>query len=174
MVSSLSVLAAPIVVVETSFGKIEVDLDSEKAPISVNNFLNYVDSGFYNQTIMHRVVKNFVIQGGGLDENLIELPTQGPILNESKNSLSNLRGTIGMARDTDPNTATSQFFINLKDNTRLDYQSDEKPGYAVFGKVISGLEVVDAIAAVTVKTMGENENVPEQTIKMRVYRKAEK
>ncbi|MEQ1666286.1 MAG: peptidylprolyl isomerase [Bdellovibrionales bacterium] len=113
---SFTVLAAPIVVIETSFGKIEVNLDSEKAPISVNNFLNYVDSGFYNQTIMHRVVKNFVIQGGGLNE---------------------------------------------------------KPGYAVFGKVISGLDVVDSIAAVTVKTVGEYENVPEQLIKIRIYRKAE-
>jgi len=141
--------AANIVRLETTKGNIVLELDSAKAPITVANFLGYVRSSFYNGTIFHRVIKSFMIQGGGVTENLIEKPTNPPIRNEAYNKLSNVRGTIAMARETPPHTATSQFYINHVNNLFLNYKdssSDTRWGYCVFGKVIEGLAIVDSIA----------------------------
>ena len=132
------------VLIETNYGNITVELDAQKAPISVANFLSYVNSGFYTDTIFHRVIKNFMIQGGGFDTNGIQKPTKNPITIESQNGLKNLKGTIAMARTSDPNSATSQFFINTNDNDFLNYGSRDQ-GYAVFGKVTSGMDVVLSI-----------------------------
>lgn len=149
-----------IVVVETTKGNFEIELNSEKAPVTVANFLNYVDSKFYDGTLVHRVVKNFVIQGGGLSPDMVEKETNLPIVNEATNGLSNVKGTIGMARTNEIHSATSQFFINTKDNLKLDYSGPDHYGYAVFGKVIDGYEIVEAIEQVSVQTVGEYENVP--------------
>ena len=141
----------PKVLIKTNMGDITVELNAEKAPKSVENFLQYVKDGFYNGTIFHRVIDNFMIQGGGFTPDLRQKPTRPSIPNEAKNGLSNKRGTIAMARTPDPNSATAQFFINLVDNRNLDYVSDERAetwGYAVFGQVISGMDVVDKIKAV--------------------------
>lgn len=154
---------AETVVIETNKGSFEVELNSEKAPVSTKNFLGYVDSGFYDGTIFHRTVKNFVIQGGGLTPDMQEKETLPPIVSESTNGLSNLKGTIGMARDEDPNSATSQFYINTKDNQFLDH-SDKKAGYTVFGKVTKGYEVVEAIENSPVHSIGEYEDVPQEII----------
>ena len=135
------------VTMATTLGTIVLELDGEKAPITVDNFLQYVDEGFYDGTIFHRVVGNFVIQGGGFDEHLNRKTTRNPIQNEADNGLSNKAYTIAMARTSDPHSATSQFFINLKDNQGLDKNADGD-GYAVFGRVIEGADVVDAIGAV--------------------------
>ncbi len=140
--------AAPKVLIKTSLGDITLELYPDKAPKSVENFLTYVKSGFYNGTIFHRVISNFMIQGGGFTADLRMKKTRAPIINESKNGLSNLRGTLAMARTMDPNSAAAQFFINTVDNARLDYAGDANPGYAVFGKVIAGMDVVDKIRAV--------------------------
>jgi cyclophilin family peptidyl-prolyl cis-trans isomerase len=137
----------PVVVLETSAGPIAVELDRTKAPISVDNFLKYVDAGYYDGLIFHRIIPGFMIQGGGMTDQLRD-KTEGerpPIRNESRNGLSNLRGTIAMARTNDPHSATSQFFINLVDNTTLDTYGG---GYAVFGKVTTGMQCVDDIAKV--------------------------
>lgn len=139
-----------VVVLETSLGNIEIELDAEKAPVSSENFLAYVDSGHYDGTVFHRVIQTFMIQGGGFDAALAQKATRGPIKNESGNGLSNARGTIAMARTNDPNSATAQFFINTVDNDFLD----KPPGYAVFGKVVGGLDVVDKIAAVKTGAKG--------------------
>lgn len=144
---ALSVSAAPTVVFETSLGKIVIALDEKRAPATVENFLRYVQSGFYDGTIFHRVIANFVIQGGGYDERYLKKPTHGPIANEAQNGLSNLRGTIAMARSNDPHSATTQFFINLVDNPSLDPGGVDTYGYTVFGQVTSGMEVVEKIAA---------------------------
>jgi len=138
---------APEVRIVTSEGDFVVQLDPMRAPITVRNFLEYVKSGFYDGTIFHRVVPGFVIQGGGFTTDYKEKKTRDPIPNESGNGLSNLRGTIAMARTRDPHSATSQFYINLADNTKLD-PSAARWGYAVFGKVVSGMDVVDKIASV--------------------------
>ena len=130
----------------TSFGTITVALDAEKAPVTVKNFLSYVRSGHYDGTVFHRVMGNFTIQGGGFTPELEEKPTQAPIRNEARNGLRNSRGTVAMARTTDPNSATSQFFINVVDNGMLDAKT-ASDGYAVFGEVISGMDVVDKIKA---------------------------
>jgi peptidyl-prolyl cis-trans isomerase A (cyclophilin A) len=147
----------PIVVMETTMGSIKIELFADKAPITAKNFLDYVNSGFYNGTIFHRVAPGFVVQGGGYLENLMPKPAMPGIKNESKNGLKNLRGTLSMARYDDPNSATSQFFINLKDNSNLD-PSGAGWGYAVFGKVIDGMAVVDKIAEV--KTIVKNASFP--------------
>jgi len=148
----------PQVVLETSMGPITLELDRAKAPITVDNFLKYVDDGFYNNLVFHRVISDFMIQGGGMDDRLNEKPTRAPIKNEAGNGLSNTRGTIAMARTNDPNSATAQFFINLFDkNTILDRAGG---GYAVFGKVVGGMETVDAIAKVQTGNQGGHENVP--------------
>jgi peptidyl-prolyl cis-trans isomerase A (cyclophilin A) len=151
------------VLFSTSFGNITILLFEREAPITVKNFLAYVDSGFYNGTIFHRVIPGFVIQGGGLDKNMNRRPTFAPIKNESDNGMKNERGTLSMARTSDPNSATSQFFVNLVDNRSLDY-SGRGPGYAVFGKVIQGMDVVDKIAKVETGTHGQYENVPKQPV----------
>jgi len=138
----------PVVKIATTKGEILVELDAEKAPISVANFLAYTKDGFYNGTIFHRVIKNFMIQGGGMTLDMKQKKTKPPIKNEAANGLKNKRGTIAMARTPIPDSATSQFFINHKDNVFLDYRgpSAQEIGYAVFGKVLKGMEVVDAIA----------------------------
>jgi cyclophilin family peptidyl-prolyl cis-trans isomerase len=157
----------PIVSIETTMGIIKVELFPGKAPITVKNFLDYVESGFYIGTIVHRV--DFVIGCGGYTEALSGKPTRPGIKNESKNGLKNLRGTLSMARYDNPDSATSQFFINLNDNSHLD-ASGAAFGYAVFGKVIEGMDVVDKIAAVKTGTKGGFQNIPLQTIMIRVIK----
>ncbi|HEY0178766.1 MAG TPA: peptidylprolyl isomerase [Dokdonella sp.] len=144
----------PKVLLKTSLGNITVELYPDKAPKSVENFLGYVKSGFYDGTIFHRVIGSFMVQGGGFTQDLRQKPTKAPIPIESKNGLSNLRGTLAMARTMDPNSATAQFFINVVDNPRLDYVSDANPGYTVFGKVVTGLDVVDKIKSVPTGPQG--------------------
>ena len=146
--------AAPKVLLKTSLGDITIELYPDKAPKSVENFLAYVKSGFYDGTVFHRVIANFMIQGGGFTKDLHQKPTRAAIVNESKNGLSNLRGSVAMARTQDPNSATAQFFINTVDNPRLDYSSDASPGYAVFGKVVAGSDVVDKIKAIPTGAQG--------------------
>ncbi len=147
-VLTLPVSTAPVVAIETSLGRIFVDLDERKAPATVENFLCYVRDGFYDNTIFHRVIQDFVIQGGGYDERYRKKPTRGPIASEAQNGLRNLRGTIAMARSDDPHSATGQFFINLVDNDALDPGGVDPYGYTVFGRVVAGMAVVEKIAAV--------------------------
>jgi peptidyl-prolyl cis-trans isomerase A (cyclophilin A) len=159
---------SPMVVLDTTAGPITVQLDRTKAPITVDNFLKYVDSGFFDGLIFHRVIPGFMIQGGGMNEQLQEKATGTPIRNESGNGLSNRRGTIAMARTDDPNSATAQFFINLVDNTALDSYGG---GYAVFGKVIGGMDVVDKIAQVPTGRKGPHENVPVKPVVIKSARR---
>jgi cyclophilin family peptidyl-prolyl cis-trans isomerase len=135
-------VAEPTVQLETTAGTIVVELNREAAPVTVDNFLSYVNSGFYNGTIFHRVIPNFMIQGGGFTTDYGQKETLPTIINEASNSLPNIIGSIAMARTSDPNSATAQFFINVADNAFLNYQADANPGYAVFGNVIGGLDVV--------------------------------
>jgi peptidyl-prolyl cis-trans isomerase A (cyclophilin A) len=151
----------PVVALETTMGTIKVELFAQKAPITTKNFLEYVNSGFYAGTIVHRV--DFVIGMGGYTEGLMGKPARPAIKNESSNGLKNVRGTLAMARYADPNSATSQFFINLKNNSHLDPGKGEA-GYAVFGKVIQGMDVVDKIAGVKTGNKGPFSNIPLQTI----------
>ena len=169
--------AKPVsVVIATSMGDITVQLDAEKAPVTVSNFLAYVDAKFYDGTIFHRVIPNFMIQGGGFDENLVQKKTNAPIKNEAANGLKNTRGTIAMARTMIVDSATAQFFINSVDNAFLDHRAPTPQGfgYAVFGKVTAGLDVVDKISGV--KT-GRGENgmgdVPLQAVVIKTIRRAE-
>lgn len=149
----------------TSLGDIVVELDASKAPKTVDNFLQYVKSGQYDGTVFHRVIENFMIQGGGFSPELKEKTTRAPIPLESRNGLSNSRGTLAMARTSDPNSATAQFFINVQDNGFLDAaRSPDGNGYAVFGKVVSGMEVVDRIRAVPTGNRGRYQNVPLQPV----------
>jgi peptidyl-prolyl cis-trans isomerase A (cyclophilin A) len=136
-----------VVLMETSMGNVKIQLDPQKAPVSVKNFLDYVNKGSYNGTIFHRVIPGFMIQGGGFTTELKQKPTNAPIKNEADNGLKNDRGTIAMARTGDPNSATAQFFINVVNNDGLNRPSPDGFGYAVFGKVIDGMDVVDKIAA---------------------------
>jgi peptidyl-prolyl cis-trans isomerase A (cyclophilin A) len=152
--------AEPQVLLKTSMGEIVLELDQEKAPISVENFLQYVKSGFYKGTIIHRVESQFVIQGGGMDAQLHGRPTRKRIKNESNNGLSNVAYSVSMAREANPDSATSQFFINVADNTGLDYPNMDGSGYAVFGKVVKGKEVVDKIKGVVVDDVRGMQNVP--------------
>lgn len=152
---------APQVALVTSLGNIFVDLDPNAAPLTVNNFLQYVQGGFYTNTIFHRVIAGFVIQGGGFLSGLAAQSGIGaPIILESNNGLTNLRGTIAMARTSDPNSATSQFYFNLVNNPSLDYQDANNPGYAVFGAITQGLDVMDAIGAVPTATQSGVPDVP--------------
>ena len=153
--------ANPVVLLETSMGNIKVELFENKAPVTTKNFLTYVNAGFYNGTIVHRV--DFVVGLGGYTEALMAKSALPPIKNESKNGLKNLRGTLAMARYDNPDSATSQFFINLKNNSHLDPAGSES-GYAVFGKVIGGMDVVDKIAGVKTGSKGQFSNIPLQTI----------
>jgi cyclophilin family peptidyl-prolyl cis-trans isomerase len=139
------VLADPRVTLETNYGNIVLELDAKKAPGTVANFLQYAREGFYDGTIFHRVIGDFMIQGGGFTEDFKQKPTHPPIANEASNGLKNSRGSIAMARTSDPHSATAQFFINVKDNPSLDYPGQDGFGYAVFGKVIEGMDVVDKI-----------------------------
>jgi peptidyl-prolyl cis-trans isomerase A (cyclophilin A) len=152
---------SPKVNINTNLGKIVVELDAAKAPKTVENFLAYVDSKFYDGTIFHRVIDGFMIQGGGHTKDMQRKTTKEPVVNESKNGLSNARGTIAMARTNDPNSATSQFFINSVDNARgLDAGKAGEWGYTVFGKVVEGMDVVDKISKVKTTTTAGNQNVP--------------
>ncbi len=145
--ASGNALAGPQVRLDTSFGPITLELADDKAPKTVENFLAYAREGFYNGTIFHRVIDGFMIQGGGFTADFQQKPTRAPVKNEADNGLKNLRGTIAMARTSDPQSATAQFFINVKDNPALDYRSPDPQGwgYVVFGQVIGGMEVVDKI-----------------------------
>jgi cyclophilin family peptidyl-prolyl cis-trans isomerase len=167
----------PVVVLDTTAGPISVELDRTKAPITVDNFLKYVDSNYYDGLIFHRIIPGFMIQGGGMTDQLRD-KTEGerpPIRNESRNGLSNLRGTIAMARTNDPHSATSQFFINLVDNTTLDTYGG---GYAVFGKVIAGMQAVDEIAKVPTGRVntpkGPLDDVPQKPVYIKSARRKPK
>lgn len=147
--------------VDTNMGAFVIELNAKAAPKTVENFLAYVKSGFYKNTLFHRVIPNFMIQGGGFVMGMEEKGTRAPIALESRNGLSNVRGTIAMARTNDPNSATSQFFINVRDNRFLDAnQAQDGNGYAVFGKVVSGMSTVDAIARVKTHSVGYYDDVP--------------
>jgi cyclophilin family peptidyl-prolyl cis-trans isomerase len=159
--SSLVNVPLPQVTLITSKGSITLELDPNRAPISVNNFLSYVSKGFYLNTLFHRVIPNFVVQGGGYKTGMVKKIDQaGPIELESNKGLSNLRGTLAMARTNLPNSATSEFFINLIDNVSLDFKNTANPGYAVFGKVIQGMNVVDAMATEPTGVLGGFSDVP--------------
>ena len=152
----------PMILMKTSLGDITIELDAERAPISTANFLRYVREGFYNDTIFHRVIANFMIQGGGMTADMLPKPPHESIRNEANNGLKNQRGTIAMARTQDINSATCQFYINLVDNPYLDHQAETAAGYgyAVFGRVVSGMETVDTIGKVKTGRSGYHENVP--------------
>ena len=152
--------ADPQVDLKTSLGTIRVELNPGKAPKSVANFLQYVKDGHYDGTVFHRVIPGFMIQGGGMSANLTQKSTRPPIPIESKNGLKNEIGTLAMARTSDPNSATSQFFINLNGNGFLDYPGQDGNGYTVFGKVVGGMDVVNKIAAVPTGNQGMHQNVP--------------
>jgi peptidyl-prolyl cis-trans isomerase B (cyclophilin B) len=156
----------PLVKLETSMGEIVLELNPEKAPATVANFLQYVKDGFYNGTIFHRVINGFMIQGGGFDANMSQKPTRAPIKNEADNGLANDAYTIAMARTMDPHSATAQFYINVADNKMLNHR-DKSPqgwGYAVFGKVVKGQEVVDKIKEVATGNLGMHQNVPVEPV----------
>ncbi|MEN8159824.1 MAG: peptidylprolyl isomerase [Myxococcota bacterium] len=153
----------PVVTLTTSLGVIEVELDSEKAPISVENFLQYVDDGHFDGTIFHRVIPGFMIQCGGFGADFQQKPTRAAIKNEADNGLKNDRGTLAMARTSDVNSATAQFFINLSDNDFLNHGGRDF-GYAVFGRVVSGMDVVDKIAGVPTGTKGPHQDVPKTPV----------
>ncbi len=160
LIPAAGAMAAPSVEMQTSQGTIVIELNEEKAPGTVENFLKYVKEGYYDGTIFHRVIENFMIQGGGFTPAMEEKKTGKPIQNEAKNGLKNLRGTIAMARRPDPHSATAQFFINRMDNRQLDYPGHDGWGYAVFGKVTQGMDVVDKIAKVPTGNRGNHQNVP--------------
>lgn len=153
-----------MVKLHTSKGVITLQLDAEKAPVTVKNFLEYVNSGFYNGTIFHRVIGNFMIQGGGFEPGMIQKKTNAPIKNEAANGLKNDKYTVAMARTGDPNSATAQFFINVKDNDFLNYPGQDGWGYCVFGKVVEGKEVVDAIRSVKTGNRSGFQDVPVEDI----------
>jgi cyclophilin family peptidyl-prolyl cis-trans isomerase len=157
-----AVAANPSVVVKTSMGSFKIELWPDKAPETVKNFLKYVDDGFYAGTIFHRVIDGFMVQGGGLDQEMSKKATRAPIVNEAGNKLKNLVGTVAMARTGEPNSATAQFFVNVKDNAFLDYRdtSREGIGYCVFGKVVEGMDVVDKIKVVPTGTKAGMRDVP--------------
>jgi cyclophilin family peptidyl-prolyl cis-trans isomerase len=156
----------PVVVVSTSLGDITLELFKERAPVSVENFLSYVNEGFYTDTVFHRVRNGFMIQGGGYTASLVEKPTRPPIQNEATNGLRNLRGTVAMARRATLRSATAQFYINVADNRSLDHTgySPDEFGYAVFGRVLDGLDVADRIAAVPTRKTADMEDVPVEPV----------
>jgi len=157
----------PQVKLETSLGDIIIELNSDKAPNTVANFISYVESGFYDGTIFHRVIENFMIQGGGFTEDFIQKSPNDAIKNEANNGLSNVKGSLAMARTGDPHSATAQFFINTVDNDFLDFKSDKQDatwGYAVFGKVIEGMDVVDAIRVVSTGNKNGHGDVPDENV----------
>ena len=162
----------PTVVMETSLGAITIELDRAQAPKSVENFLAYVNSGFYEGTVFHRVIRGFMIQGGGVTADLARKATSEPIENEATNGLKNARGTLALARTADVNSATSQFFINTVDNRRLDHRSTNPSefGYAVFGKVTDGIDIVDKIEAVQTETHGPFPDWPTEPVVIKSVR----
>ncbi len=163
----------PQVIMETSLGKIRLELFADKAPVTVKNFLRYVDEKFYDGTVFHRVIEGFMIQGGGLGRDLKEKPAGPPIRNEASNGLSNVRGTIAMARAADPNSATVQFFINVKDNLFLDQvNARDRAGYAVFGRVVAGAEVIEKIRRVKTQSRDRHFDVPVEPVVIRSIRRA--
>lgn len=161
-----------MIILHTNLGDIKIELYLEKAPITAKNFEDYCKEGFYNGTIFHRVIDGFMIQGGGMTVGMTEKPTKAPIQNEANNGLSNKRGTLAMARTSDPHSASSQFFINVVDNTFLDYRSKEmfgksvvqEWGYAVFGEVVEGMDVVDKIKGVKTGNKGFHQDVPVEDV----------
>ena len=153
----------PVVVLHTSLGAITVELDADKAPTTVSNFLQYVDDGHYDGTIFHRVISGFMIQGGGMKADMSPKPTKAPIKNEADNGLENDRGTLAMARTAAKDSATGQFFINLKDNAFLNHGTRDF-GYAVFGRVVDGMDVVDKIAGVPTGSSGMHQDVPVEAV----------
>jgi len=156
----------PIVVLETSLGDVVIELRRDRAPASVDNFLAYARSGFYDGTIFHRVIRGFMVQGGSLTPDLVAKPTRPPVRNEATNGLRNLRGTVAMARSAAVRSATAGFFINVEDNSQLNHKGllPSDYGYAVFGRVLSGMDVVDRIAGMKVRRVGEHEAVPFEPI----------
>jgi cyclophilin family peptidyl-prolyl cis-trans isomerase len=175
-VSSPSAQAAeknPVVTIETSMGDVQVELFADKAPVTVKNFLGYVDDKFYDGVIFHRVIPGFMIQGGGMEPGLKEKKTKDPIKNEADNGISNERGTIAMARTPDPDSATAQFFINVANNGKsLDHKSNDAKGfgYCVFGKVIKGMDVVDKIKDVETENRGGHGDVPVKDVVIKSIR----
>lgn len=159
-----SVFANTKVVMETNKGKIEIELFDKQAPKTVKNFLSYIEDGFYNGTIFHRVIGDFMIQGGGYTTDLQKKSTKPPITNEAANRIGNETGTIAMARTNDPDSATAQFFINVQDNSSLNYSSPRQPGYAVFGKVTQGMSVVNVIKKSATRANGPFQNLPVENI----------
>lgn len=157
-----------MITIKTNKGDIQIELDTQNTPETAANFLSYVESGFYQGTIFHRVIDNFMIQGGGMTADMEAKSTQDPIRNEAKNAKPNKRGTIAMARTSDPHSATAQFFINLVDNNYLDYSGDHPHGfgYCVFGEVVAGMEVVDEIAKVRTGNRAGHSDVPVEEIKI--------
>jgi peptidyl-prolyl cis-trans isomerase B (cyclophilin B) len=151
-----------MVELHTNHGVIKIELDAEKAPKSVENFLNYVKAGHYDNTVFHRVIDGFMIQGGGFEPGMKQKPTEAPITNEANNGLKNVKGSLAMARTNDPHSATAQFFINVNDNDFLNHSSPTPQGwgYAVFGKVVEGLDVLDAIRKVKTGSKGFHQDVP--------------
>ena len=165
-ISEVALAANPQVIFETNRGNFIVELYPEKAPKTVANFMKYVDSGFYKDTIFHRVINRFMIQGGGFSTDMSEKQTLAPIINEAANGLLNEPGTIAMARTSDPNSATAQFFINLENNVPLNFQGSDPEliGYCVFGRVLKGMDVVREIGASPTKNVGPYSDVPKSTI----------
>jgi peptidyl-prolyl cis-trans isomerase B (cyclophilin B) len=160
------------VILHTNYGDIKIDLDAENAPASTANFLQYVRDGHYDNTLFHRVIPGFMIQGGGMGPGMKQKPTRAPVANEATNGVKNREYTVAMARTSEPHSATAQFFINIADNDFLDYQSPSPNGwgYCVFGKVVGGQDVVDKIKAVPTASAGSHQNVPTEDV---VIRKAE-
>jgi peptidyl-prolyl cis-trans isomerase B (cyclophilin B) len=166
-------MPATKVVMDTSLGSIQIELDGDKAPVSVANFLSYVDEQFYDNTIFHRVIDGFMIQCGGFEPGMTQKRTKATIKNESTNGLLNTRGTLAMARTSAPDSASSQFFINVSDNTFLNKaESRDGVGYCVFGKVVAGMEVVDKIKAVKTTTKNGHGDVPVQDVVIKSVRRA--
>ena len=172
MAGNLFAANNPHVVIDTSFGEIELELQADKAPITVNNFLDYVDAERYDGTIFHRVISGFMVQGGGFDRYMQQKATKPAIKNEADNGLRNDRGTVGMARTQAPDSATMQFFINHANNDFLNHSSRDF-GYAVFAKVVRGMDVVDQIAQVKTSLYGRNENVPVDPIIIKTIKRLE-
>lgn len=166
LVSELALAANPQVIFETNRGDFIVELYPEKAPKTVANFMKYVDAGFYKETIFHRVINRFMIQGGGFSADMSEKETLAPIINEAANGLLNEPGTIAMARTSNPNSATAQFFINLENNVPLNFQGSDPDliGYCVFGRVLKGMDVVREIGASPTKNVGPYADVPKSTV----------
>ena len=165
---------SPVIVLETSLGTVQVELDAEKAPDTVENFLQYVDSGHFDGTVFHRVIPGFMVQGGGFDADMQQKPTRENIQNEAANGLRNDRGTLAMARTSDPHSASSQFFVNVVDNDFLNHTAPNPRGYgyAVFGRVIEGMEVMDEIVAVPTGNKGGHQDVPLEAVVLKTAKRA--